>query len=102
MDDESRDAMEELNQGDPQVAALVMQLMLASSEDNRHVLNSLVAGYQEDNYRLRATVLYIQHSIDKLLSGPFMPMPHAILEKLHPLDDQLEPLIARLKEADNR
>ena len=97
MDDEG-EALSSLQENHPEIADLVLQLMLALSEQNRRCLSELVGNLQGDNSRLRGTINYIIDRISCLISGPYMPTPAMISNALYPTDEQLEPYIKRERE----
>jgi hypothetical protein len=99
MNKEQDDAIARLS---PEIQRLVARLMLHSSQDNQHVLNSVVASLQDENYRYRAELLIIRRQINYLINGTYMPTSTSIYGCLYPSEEAVAALANELKERDNK
>jgi hypothetical protein len=69
---------------DVQISPLVADIMQASLKMTHDVNDRLIASLQAQVAELRAREKAVEHGVTKLLSGPWMPTPDALIAALYP------------------
>jgi hypothetical protein len=71
------------------VAGLVAQLMLHSSQQTTHLLDGLMKGYRRDYERTRAELRAVRNKVSLACSQPWAPDPDYIIGALYPSEQEI-------------
>jgi hypothetical protein len=79
-----------------------MKLLIASEEDNLHILNQLVDSYREEALQYRATLDVIRGRLDWLCRQPWAPSESALRSAMEPGERAIQLRIAAIKQREGR
>jgi hypothetical protein len=80
----------------PGEVPLVTQLVQASYDQYSASTRQLIASYEAEIDRLRATVTLIRERTGRALNGPYAPSARAITEAVYPPEQDIEHVAAGL------